>query len=433
MSGGVVRWIAQSAWVVALAAAAAWSMRVGVADRWAREETSAGLKRALEWTPERAEYHFQLALLLAAREANPSLAELGRAVELKPSDSRSWIEVGLRHEADGEYARAEQCLLRAATEDQQYLPRWTLTNYYYRRGDTQRFWEWARLAAQRIPGDSRPLIRLCGRVVEDGNLMERLASCDADVTAAYLAHLMEVGRGDVAGKVTLKVLAANRIEDLPLLMAAFDRMVVQGRAEQALEIWNGLAAHRRIPFGALDPAQGRSLTNGEFAVAPSSQGFDWWLPGVEGISGSREENPRGLRLTFSGRQPESCEALVEYLPVLENTGYELQFEYQTAGLPTASGLAWELREAMGRRSMMLRGAREESRAAERPEDLSAETAKWGRLEFVTPAGCGLVRLALSYQRTPGTTRIEGFISLRRMELKRTAQLPSGAGPRSRVM
>ena len=273
MSGGVVRWIAQAAWVVALAAAAAWSVRVGVADGWARKETAAGLTRALEWTPGRAEYHFQLALLLAARDADQSLAELGRAVELKPSDSRSWIELGLRHEADGEYARAEQCLLRAAREDQQYLPRWTLTNYYYRRGDTQRFWEWARLAAQTIPGDSRPLIRLCGRVVEDGNLMERLASCDGDVTAAYLAQLMEVGRGDLAGKVTLKVLEANRIEDLPLLLATFDRMVEQGRAEQALEIWNGLSARHRIPFGALDPAQNRSLTNGEFAVAPSLAGL----------------------------------------------------------------------------------------------------------------------------------------------------------------
>jgi hypothetical protein len=55
------------------------------------------------------------------------------------------------------------------------------------------------------------------------------------------------------------------------------------------------------------------------------------------------------------------------------------------------------------------------------------------LTFVTPAGCRLVRLALTYQRKLGTTRIEGFIILRRMELVRKAQPPSGAGGRSRVM
>ena len=53
--------------------------------------------------------------------------------------------------------------------------------------------------------------------------------------------------------------------------------------------------------------------------------------------------------------------------------------------------------------------------------------------FAAPAGCRFVRLALTYQRAMGTTRIEGYMILRRMELARTAQPPSGAGARSRVM
>lgn len=433
MTGGLARSIAQAAWVAAFASAAVWSVRVGVADGWARAETPAGLQCALEWTPELAEYHLRLAILIADTDPNRAAAELWRALALKPSETRARIELGLRQEAGGDYAQAEQSLLRAAHADQQYLPRWTLINYYYRRGDTERFWQWARLAAQRIPGDPTPLIRLCGRVVEDGNLMERLASRDPELGAAYLTYLVEGTRADLAGKVAAGVLAANRIEDLPLLMVAFDRMVEQGRSEQALGIWNGLAANRRIPFAALDPAQGRSMTNGDFAVAPASRGFDWRLPGVEGISGSREESPPGLRLTFSGRQPESCEALVEYLPVLDNQGYELQFDYQTAGLPVDSGLAWRLRDANGGLSLELRAAGEARRAAERSADLSADAGTRDRLAFVTPAGCRLVRLALTCQRRPGTTRIEGYIILRRLELARMAQPPSGAGARSRVM
>jgi hypothetical protein len=433
MTGRMVRYMAQVAWLASFAAAAAWSVREGVADGWARTETVAGTKKAIRWTPQRAEYHVRLAFLLSASDASKAEAELRRAVALKPTDARSWIELGLRNEARDEYGVAEQCLLRAASEDQQYLPRWTLTNYYYRRGEMKRFWEWAGSAARMMPGDPMPLFRLCGRVVEDGGLMERLAIRDPDVRAAYLAHLVGGGRVDVAGKATAGVLEANRGEDVPLLKTACDRMLEEGRPGQALEIWNQLAAHGRIPFGALDPARGQSLTNGGFTVAPTSRGFDWRLPGVEGVSSSNEERPPGLRLTFSGRQAESCEALVQYLPVLEKAGFELRFVYQTSGIEAGTGLAWRLTDVNGGRSLALWRPGEEGKAGESAAGLSADVETAGKLAFVAPAGCRFVRLALSYLRAPGTTRIEGYVILRRMELARTAQLPSGTGARSRVM
>jgi len=185
MTGGrAAGFVAQAAWLAAFAAAAVWSVRVGVADGWAGLETVAGTEQAIAWTPQRAEYHVRLALLLSDTDASRSEAELRRAAALQPTDARTWIELGLRHEARGEYAEAEQCLLRAGEEDKQYLPRWTLTNYYYRRDDTERFWEWAAAAARMMPGDPMPLFQLCGRVVEDGRLMERLAIRDPDVRAA---------------------------------------------------------------------------------------------------------------------------------------------------------------------------------------------------------------------------------------------------------
>jgi tetratricopeptide (TPR) repeat protein len=433
MTGGrAAGFVAQAAWLAAFAAAAVWSVRVGVADGWAGLETVAGTEQAIAWMPQRAEYHVRLALLLSDTDASRSEAELRRAAALQPTDARTWIELGLRHEARGEYAEAEQCLLRAGEEDKQYLPRWTLTNYYYRRDDTERFWEWAAAAARMMPGDPMPLFQLCGRVVEDGRLMERLAIRDPDVRAAYLAYLVGGGRVEVAGKATAGVLEANRSEDVPLLMTACDRMVEDARPGQALAIWNQLAAHGRIPFETLDPAQGRSLTNGEFAIAPTSRGFDWRLPGVEGVSSSREENRPGLRLTFSGRQPESCEALVQYLPVLEKEIFELRFVYQTSGIPAGSGLSWRLTDVNGGGSLVLGKAGEDGKGVGDVTGLSAEVEARGKLAFVAPAGCRFVRLALTYQRATGTTRIEGYIILRRMALSRTAQLPSEAGGRSRV-
>jgi hypothetical protein len=228
------------------------------------------------------------------------------------------------------------------------------------------------------------------------------------------------------------VLEANRSEDVPLLMTACDRMVEDAQPGQALAIWNQLAAHGRIPFGTLDPAQGRSLTNGEFAIAPTSRGFDWRLPGVEGVSSAREEDQPGLRLTFSGRQPESCEALVQYLPVLEKESFELRFVYQTSGIPAGSGLSWRLTDVNWGRSLVFGKAGEDGKVVGDVTGLSAEVEARGKLAFVAPAGCRFVRLALTYQRATGTTRIEGYIILRRMTLSRTTQLPSEAGGRSRV-
>jgi hypothetical protein len=37
---------------------------------------------------------------------------------------------------------------------------------------------------------------------------------------------------------------------------------------------------------------------------------------------------------------------------------------------------------------------------------------------VTPARCRIVRVVLRYRREPGTTRIEGYIVLRKVDLKR---------------
>ena len=54
--------------------------------------------------------------------------------------------------------------------------------------------------------------------------------------------------------------------------------------------------------------------------------------------------------------------------------------------------------------------------------VASEEDAEGRLTFATPAECRLVRLALRYHRSPGTTRMEGFLILRKVAV-RPAQLP----------
>jgi hypothetical protein len=172
----------------------------------------------------------------------------------------------------------------------------------------------------------------------------------------------------------------------------------------ALDIWNALADNRRIPFGRLQPAEGGVLTNGDFGVSPTLRGFDWQLPAVDGVSISGDEGG-GLRVSFSGQQPENCEPLLQFVPTEEHTGYELKFAYRTHGIAAGTGLGWRVTDQSGSTSLV------------DALNLSSESEGSRAISFETPAGSSIARVALVYRRVPGTTRIAGFINLRRVELK----------------
>jgi len=387
------------------AAAGVWSVRLGWADYWFRKETLAGTQKALAITPGQAAYYYRLALLASDDHPARAVEALQRAVALNPADAQSWIDLGLQYEAGGDTARAEQCLVRAVEEDAQYLPRWTLANYYFRRNDPPRFWFWAKRAAAMAYGDPLPLFRLCGQMEEDGKLIDRLAIRNPSVRASYVSYLVGQDRIDLVGPPSRRVLEENRQDDTPLLLAVCDRLLDRSRVDEALGIWNRLAETHRIPFGARSSTMPSLLVNGAFAVAPTSQGFDWRLPEVDGLSAASEESPGGLRLTFSGRQPERCETLVQYVPVQENRQYKLTFRYRTSGIAAATGLAWRIAD------------RNSGNGLGEGRDLSAEEEVQAQVSFDTPPGCRLARVSLLYQRSLGTTRIAGFIILRSLALE----------------
>jgi hypothetical protein len=139
-------------------------------------------------------------------------------------------------------------------------------------------------------------------------------------------------------------------------------------------------------------------------MLPMSQGFDWRLPSVAGVTTSLEERPAGLRISFSSRQPENCDVLTQFLPVMESSNYELRFLYRTAGIAPETGLGWRITDLNGAK-ILAQG-----------ESLASESERDGRLPFRTSACGRLVRLKLTYQRALGTTRIEGFIVLRKLRL-----------------
>jgi tetratricopeptide (TPR) repeat protein len=401
----VARFVAAAAIVAAFTLIAAWTVRLALADHKFRQETLPGTRGAILLEPDSAAYYVRLSDML--QESNPagSAQALERAIALNPRDSQSRIELGLRAEMAGDLAGAESSLLRAASVDSQYYPRWSLASYYFRHGNSAKFWLWARKATEIAYGDLTPLFTLCWKISSDGPFIERsLDIRKADIEANYLTYLTSQKRVEPMTQAATRLLAWNREADTPVLLAACDRLIADECADQAIQIWNKLAELHRIHYGVLAPSLGTSLTDGDFTISPMSRGFDWQLPSAAGVTALLDERPASLRISFSGGQLENCDVLTQVLPVMESSNYELWFLYRTAGIASETGLEWRITNL------------NESQILAQGESLASESEKEGKLPFKTPAGGRLVRLTLTYQRALGTTRIEGLIVLRKLRL-----------------
>jgi hypothetical protein len=192
---------------------------------------------------------------------------------------------------------------------------------------------------------------------------------------------------------------------LDLLLRYCDALLARKQPGPALQVWNALAERGMIPYRALDPRIG-ALTNGELAAAPMSRGFDWRLARVEGAALSFDIGSRQLSLSLSSKQPESCEFVEQYLPVLPNVQYRFRYRYRTRDLAAETGLAWSLVDART--------------VAELASGAVAASPGWNEqtLAFSTGSGSDLLRVLLRYRRPAGSMRAEGSVDFTRFILER---------------
>lgn len=391
--------------IAGLAGAAYCSLRIGYADWLARPKTAAATQAALHVVPEQSEYWYRLGLLAADDAPETATKALERAVALNPADANSWIELGLQAESRGSQADAERYLLRAATEDRQFTPRWSLANFYYRQNQQDSFWTWAKSSATMLSGDPRPLFRLCNSVSEDVNLVDRLEIRDPAMRVSYLWYLTTLQPVTLLAPVAIEVASSRRAEDTPALLAACDRLIQPESIDDAVRLWNALSAGRRIPFPPLDAAGGPVSTNSGFATPPSLHGFDWRVASLKGVSTASEDSGPGLRVSLSGDQPVNCELLAQLIPARPGANYQLEIAYRTANIAPKTGLTWVVSDVSNKVVLF------------ETESLSSAEETRQAFPVTAPPGCRLLRLSLVYTRALGTTRIEGSATLLRAGLK----------------
>jgi hypothetical protein len=365
------------------------------------------VRLAVPITPDSAEYHFRLWQAQREGSGNSSL-ELDRALALNPRYSAAWIARGLENEAAGDRKKGEASLLQAAEIDRLYLPRWTLANFYLRGGDLPRFWRWARLAAG-MASDPAALFQLCWRASDNAReILQQVIPDTPAVREAYLDFLVRTNRLEAAGPLAVELSQRAGASQLDLLLRYCDALLAAGQTSPALQVWNALAARRIIPYGPLDPRTGASLTNGDLAAAPMLRGFDWRPASVEGSALSFDSGSREMSLSLSGKQPESCDFVEQYLPVLPNVKYHFRYRYRTQDLAAETGLVWSF---VGGRTV-----------AELAAGAVRASSGWNEqtLEFSTGSGSDLLRVLLRYRRPPGSMRAEGSVVFTRFTLERAA-------------
>jgi len=401
------RW-ARQALLVALAlgsgVGAYWSARLAYAELLYGRGTPESVERAAGLVPGNAQYARRKAELAEAAGPNPAKAEraLEAVLRARPHDSEALIALGLRAEARGDFAAAERDLLEAAGHDRGYDPRWSLANYYFRREDGRSFWKWARAACE-IAYEPTPLFRLLWNRTDDAaEILNRAIPDSPEIQRQYLAFLMDGPRWESAGGVAKRILERPEVQDVPLLMAYCDRLLAAKRGQGALDLWNALGRRGLIAFGQAEPEHGP--VNGAFRTPPGGSGFDWRIAPVEGIE-TAQDAP-GLRLTFSGDEPEAWEPLWQYVVLKGGTRYRMTFQYSSSGVEQGSGLRWRVVDITG----------DDPEVAAESEELVHEGWGDGSVAFTTPAGMSLGRLVLSYRRAPGTTRIQGSVRLRSIAL-----------------
>jgi hypothetical protein len=373
-----------------LSLATYWTIRLAIADQFFRAKSLDALARAVRLAPGNAQYFAGLGEYREAEglDPDPALAESSR---LNPMDSAVKIRRGLRAEFKNDFALGEKLLLEAAAIDKLFDPRAALVNFYFRRNNPQAFWHWAREAFAISYGDLTSLFRLCWRITADPELIRtRALPPDRQVLRKYLRFLLAENRLEAAEPIGTELAAVAEAEDVPAVLDFIDR-------RPALAAWNALCTRNLIPFA---PIRGVTLTNGDFRVPPTSRGFDWRIPPTEGVSAVRV-NPPGLRIDLSGKQPERCELLVQFVALSPGKICHLRFRYETS--TDLSELKWRLYDL----------ATEANLLPSSPLRSSVDP-KQADIEFTSANP--LARLLLEYNRAVGTPRQEGSITLRDMEL-----------------
>jgi tetratricopeptide (TPR) repeat protein len=333
--------------------------------------------------------------------------QLRRATMADPLNARLFIDLGLECERAGDYDSARRYLIEGTRLSHEFLARWTLANYYFRRDDTPDFLAWMHSALEVGAPDLRPAFRL---LWSSGIAPEKIASIipeDKNALLAWLAWCVEEGRLDAARHASEIALQRWPQESAGLLSRYCAQLASSsGHRLQAVDLWNTLSMRGLQSWAPVFPARKPLVEDADFSLGPGSLAFGWHVHPVDGIIA--QHYTRGERFELDGNEPENWVLLDQLLSLHPGARYTIRCRYESSGIPAGSGLGWRIQDPDTHVAW-----------SQSPAFLS-DGQKLVDLPFTVPASARFGVLSLFYTRAPGTVRITGWVRLLSVDLNSAA-------------
>lgn len=343
-------------------------------------------------------------------EPQQRAALLQRATGLNPFDSASWIQLGLLTELDRHDPQdAERYYLKAAAVDHMFQPKWTLTNFYFRRQNEDQFFRWARATLDITPYAPDPVFTQMWLMTQDARRIEAAIPERPRTLLQYAAFLASRKRFLSIPPIVQRLVDAVPARDAhvwgrdDMLAEIEDRLLAEGHRDAALRVWADMR-HAGWIAGTI-PTPDHPLTNGEFSVPFYGHGFDWVAVTAAGVVIDPLPDKKSLRMTLSGDQAEHCDLLRQYIPVEAGREYEMQWLATGLQINVPSGLSWRVQPVPGSNT---------SAPSLFSGDLLRSPA--GVWRFRVPAATSLCTLTLEYARPSGAARAHGVVRLESISL-----------------
>ncbi|MBV8570779.1 MAG: hypothetical protein JO319_09205 [Acidobacteriaceae bacterium] len=388
----IVRYLLVSAAI----AAGLYSLLLARAQYLFQEDTLLSVSAAVRLVP----YNSAYVARLGSWKPKERVALLERAVALNPFDSQSWIQLGLYSELQAhDLIAAERYYRKAAEVNHMYLPKWTLTNFYFRHGREPEFFRWAEATLAITPYSPDPVFTQMWLMTSDPARIASAVPNRPETLLRYAWFLVNNGHEGCIAPIVQRLIAQvgggnPRTWGRDDLIATIeDRLLADGQAEPAMQIWSSM--HRGGWVSQPVPTATHPLSNGDFSVPFYPHGFDWAPLDPPGIAISHYTDQSSVRFEFSGDEAEHSVLMQEYIPVAKDGSYLLTWHAVSEDISSPSGLVWHLHQI---------GAEKDLQSG----DLLDAQSSW---RFHVAPAVSLGRLALDYSRPMGSVRARGSIVL----------------------
>lgn len=379
---------------------ASFSAILGVASFLFHRGDRHSVELAARLVPFNSEYLSRLSSYEPARRTEL----LKKAAADNPYSEQVWLQLGFDAEFyHRDYTAAERYYLKSAEVSHLFLPRWTLTNFYFRRQDGPAFLKWAHAALEITPYTADPIFTEMWLMDPDHGAVAADIPNRPTILEQYFDFLMSARQFAFVPSILKRLVASAPVSQARLyglnndIGPALDTLLGAGYASEATRIWSDLSAAHWISFPT--PTPDHPLTNGN--IGPLfGHGFDWFLLNPAGVTLTYSEGVHEIAIDLSGDQPEQCQILLQWIPLGPSRGYHLQWKQDTTGLTEPIGLTWHIHTA----NFDLQSP-----------DLLQE--KSGGYEFQTPPGTSVAILTLEYRRPLGQTKAQGTLRLQGVSLQ----------------